>query len=271
MKILITGAGGFLGQYLTRELVEHDVYAFARQQLNLADASLVQQHFAFSKYDAVIHCGAAGRNTPMTEDWNIVSNNLASVLNLMTNRSSFGQLINIGTGAEFDVSGPIDQVDETEIFNRNPQQSYGLSKNIIARYLSEQPNCFTLRLFGCFDSSEDNRRLLKKFHEVVGSGNRFNIHDRDFDMIGAQDFTTIVRAVLNNKVAHRNINCVYAKKYRLSEILSVYCDKHGLDPSLINIEGQGLNYTGNGSILSRYNLDLKGLEQSLANYEIKNQ
>ena len=272
MKILITGAGGFLGQYLARELEQdYTVHAFTRQQLNLADATAVQQHFAFSKYDAVIHCGAAGRNTPMVEDWNIVSNNLASVLNLMTNHSSFGQLINIGTGAEFDVSESIDRVNETEIFNRNPRQSYGLSKNIIARYLTEQPKCFTLRLFGCFDSSEDDRRLLKKFHDVVGSGNQFNIQDREFDMISARDFTTIVRAVLNNKVEHRNINCVYPKKYRLSEILSVYCDKHGLNSNLINITGQGLNYTGNGNILSRYNLDLEGLEQSLANYEIKNQ
>jgi nucleoside-diphosphate-sugar epimerase len=272
LKILITGAGGFLGQYLAQELADdYEVHAFTRQQLNLADASAVQQHFTFAKYDSVIHCGAAGRNTPMVEDWNIVSNNLASVLNLMTNQKSFGQLINIGTGAEFDVSLPVDCVSEAEIFNRDPRQSYGLSKNIIARYLSEQANCFTLRLFGCFDSQEDDRRLLKKFHSVVSTGARFSIQDRDFDMISARDFTTIVRAVLNKQVTDQNINCVYAKKYRLSEILSVYCDKHGLDSSLIDVSGQGLNYTGNGDTLSKYHLDLEGLEQALANYEIKNQ
>jgi len=268
LKILITGAGGFLGQYLAQALADdYEVHAFTRQQLNLADARSVQEHFVFSQYDSVIHCGAAGRNTPMVEDWNIVSNNLASVLNLMTNRARFGQLINIGTGAEFDVSKPIDNVSETEIFNRSPQQSYGLSKNIIARYLSEQVNCFTLRLFGCFDSQEDDRRLLKKFHSVVSSGAQFTIQDRDFDMISAEDFTTIVRAVLNKQVTDQNINCVYAKKRRLSEILSVYCDKHGLDSSLIDVAGPGLNYTGNSNTLSKYNLNLLGLEQSLANYE----
>lgn len=266
MKILITGAGGFLGQYLARELNDYDVHAFSRQQLNLADANAVQEHFMFAKYDAVIHCGASGRNTPTAEDWNIVSNNLASVLNLMTQKNKFGQLINIGTGAEFDVSQPIENVHETEIYSRSPQHSYGLSKNIIARYLNEQPNCFTLRLFGCFDNSEDNRRLLPKFHSVVAEGNQFDVTDRPFDMISARDFSTIIRAVLNKQVVHRNVNCVYAEKRNLSEILKTYCDTHNLDSSLINVVGSGLSYTGNGDILNKYRLPLLGLEKSLALY-----
>lgn len=267
MKILITGAGGFLGQYLARELAEHDVHALTKQQLNLADVHAVHNHFAQTRYDAVIHCGAAGRNTPTVEDWNISSNNLAATLNLMIHRDKFDTFINIGTGAEFDISLPIDNVREDEIFDRSPKQSYGLSKNIIARYLSEQPNCVTLRLFGCFDSTEDDRRLLKKFHSVVNTGNQFTIQDRPFDMISARDFTTIVRAVLNKQVTDHNVNCVYVQKRRLSEILSVYCDKHRLDSSLINVAGQGLSYTGNGDILSKYNLNLEGLEQALTNYE----
>ena len=113
--------------------------------------------------------------------------------------------------------------------------------------------------------------MLPKFHSVVAAGNRFDVQDRPFDMISARDFATVVRAVLNRKVNHRNINCVYAQKRRLSDILSVYCSKHGLDASLINVTGQGLSYTGNGNILSKYHLNLEGLEQSLANYEIKNQ
>jgi UDP-glucose 4-epimerase len=266
LKILITGAGGFLGQYLAKKFNHYEIHALTRQQLNLADSSAVQQHFAKATYDAVIHCGAAGRNTPAIEDWNIVSNNLSSILNLMTHRDCFGKLINIGTGAEYDVSQDIDNVSETEIFYRNPKHSYGLSKNIISRYLAAQSNCYTLRLFGCFDSSEDDRRLLKKFHSVLNQEQKFDLQDRNFDMISAEDFYTIVNAVLNNTIQHQSINCVYAQKHRLSEILSVYCDKHGLDKSLINVTGQGLSYSGNGSTLDHYKLDLLGLEKSLANY-----
>lgn len=268
MKILITGAGGFLGKYLAQQLIpDHNVVALTKQELDLSNQISVSKHFESAQYDAVIHCAVAGRNTPAIEDWSIVNSNLSSVLNLMTHRQKFEKLINIGSGAEFDITTNIDNIQETEIFNRNPKYSYGLSKNIIARYLYEQPNCFTLRLFGCFGSDEDDRRLLKKFHSVVSTGKHFDLQDRKFDMISVNDFKVIVDSVLNNIVTHQNINCVYAQKYRLSEILSVYCDKHGLNKSLINVTGQGLSYTGNGDILRQYNLPLQGLEQALTNYE----
>ena len=266
MKILITGAGGFLGQRLAQELADHQVVALTRQQLNLADASAVARHFASATYDVVLHCGAAGRNTPAVEDWNIVSNNLASVLNLMIHRHYFGKLINIGTGAEFDITQNIDCAYESEIFNCNPSYSYGLSKNIIARYLKSQQNCYTLRLFGCFDSAEDDRRLLKKFHSVVSTGSKFDVQDRDFDMISVDDFVTIVRAVIDDVIQHHDINCVYEQKHKLSEILKLYCESHDLDSSLINVTGTGLNYTGNGRALSSYQLPLLGLQQSLSIY-----
>lgn len=266
MKILITGAGGFLGGYLAEHL-HYEIVALTRQELDLSDAEATDQFFKSNRFDAVIHCGATGRNTPMTEDWNIVNNNLSSVMNLMKNRKKFGKLINIGSGAEFDVTMSIDCVKETEVFERMPAHSYGKSKNLVTRYLHAQTNCHNLRLFGCFDSSEDSARLLKKMHLAVSQGNKFSIVDRDFDMISARDFTVIIDAVLNGTITEFDVNCVYAKKYRLSEILSVYCDKHGLNKSLIEVTGQGLNYTGNGDILSKYNLNLKGLEQALTNYE----
>lgn len=270
MKILITGAGGFLGSYLSKHL-QHDITALTRQQLDLSDIDATSAHFKHNRYDAVIHCGAAGRNTPTVEDWNIVNNNLSSVMNLVLNRNRFGKLINIGTGAEFDISKPIDCAKESEVFECMPVQSYGKSKNLVTRYLQSQTNCYNLRLFGCFDSSEDSARLLKKMHSVVEQGNKFSILDRDFDMISASDFVIIINAVLDGTITDSDINCVYTKKYRLSEILSVYCDKHGLNKSLIEVIGQGLNYTGNSDTLSKYHLNLLGLEQSLSNYEIKNQ
>lgn len=267
MKILITGAGGWLGRYLTTALApEHDVVAADRQALDVANAAQVAQHFKTVSYDAVVHCAAAGRYTPAVEDWNIVNNNLAGTINLMVHQHSFGRLINIGTGAEFDIAQHIDCVDEDEIFHRNPSQSYGLSKNIIARCLSNYPNFYTLRLFGCFDPGEDSTRLMKKFHSVVAAGQEFKLQDRPFDMISAEDFATVVRSVLAGEIVDNNLNCVYAEKHRLSDILKLYCDSHALDSGLLTVTGQGLCYTGSGDRLSKYDLPLHGLEKSITTY-----
>jgi len=265
LKILITGAGGFLGSYLARHL-PHNITALTRQQLDLADLNAVKNHFDKNVYDVVVHCGAAGRNTPLIEDNAILSSNLASIINLITYRNNFGQLINIGTGAEFDVSRPIDNAHEADIFNCAPTQSYGLSKNFISRYLSTQTGCTTLRLFGCFDNSEEDRRLLKKFHSTISAGNTFSIGDKPFDMISAVDFATIVNAVIDRTITDNNVNCVYKQKYQLSEILKIYCETHNLDASLIRVTGQGNSYTGNGDTLEKYKLPLLGLEQSLLQY-----
>lgn len=265
MKILITGAGGFLGSYLARQL-QYNVTALTRQELDLSDLSAVKDHFNNNRYDVVLHCGAAGRNTPATEDSIILATNLASIINLMTYRDKFDQLINIGTGAEFDISQPIECAKESEVFARVPSHSYGKSKNLISRYLQAQPGCFNLRLFGCFDNSEDDRRLFKKLHSSVAAGNAFNIEDKPFDIISAADFAVIVSAVIDKKIVHRDINCVYAEKHSLSEILKMYCETHQLDSSLVNVTGQGKSYTGSGDILEQYKLPLLGLRESLSRY-----
>lgn len=267
MRILITGAKGFLGSYLSQHL-HYEIVALSRQELDLSDPNAVSLHFQNNKYDAVIHCGAAGRNTPAVQNLDIVNNNLASVINLVANQSSFGKLINIGTGAEFDISLPIEQVSEFEVFNRSPVHSYGLSKNIITRYLHNIPNCYNLRLFGCFDSSEDSARLLKKVHSTVSAGRPFEVMDREFDMISARDFATVIDAVLNGTITDHDINCVYAEKTRLSDILSVYCNMNNLNAGLIKVIGQGLSYSGSGTTLSKYHLPLLGLNQSLEQYKL---
>ena len=269
MNILITGAGGFLGQYLSRELAkDHNVIALTRQELDLSSLTAAHDYFKDTTYDVVVNCAAAGRNTPGIDDQSIVSNNLASIFNLMTYRNHFGKLINIGSGAEFDIDQNIDQVDESEIWNRKPQYSYGQSKNIIARFSADFPKTTTLRLFGCFDPSESEHRLLKRFQSTIANQIPFFLdQDRYFDMVSAKDFVTVIKAVLNNTIQDQDLNVVYDQKYRLSDILMLYSKLHEIDTTYLHVRSVNvLNYTGNGSKLAKYELALDNLEQSLLLY-----
>ena len=271
MNILITGAGGFLGQYLTHNLrQDYAVDALDRNGLDVTDAIAVHNLLRAQWYDAIVHCAAAGRNQARAQDPNVVANNLLGFGNLLANREHFGQLINLGTGAEFDIDQDIYRVQESEIWTRNPQHSYGLSKNCIARMIEGQHGFYNLRIFGCFDSTEDERRPLKRLQSLASQGQQFVIsEDREFDMVSASDFALVVRAALENRLDYNDLNVVYAQKTRLSDILKLYCGTHDIDPGMVVVTGTAKsNYSGDGSRLAYNDLGLQGLELSIKNYGI---
>ena len=268
MKILITGAGGFIGQYLSRYLsADHEIHALTRQQLDLVDHVKLGQCLD-AKFDAVIHCASEGRNSARSRDTKIFYNNLTSWQNLVSYKDRYGLLINLATGAEFDLDSNIDQAKESYIWTGHTDYSYGQSKNLIARMCQLIPNFYNLRLFGCFDSTESETRPIKKCKQLISQSLPFAIAgDRYFDMVSLSDLAMVVSAVLDGQIHDKDLNVVYNEKHKLSEILKIYSRLHSLDPYLVQIDStDSKNYTGDSKILDSYQLPLLGLEQSLANY-----
>jgi len=268
MKILVTGAAGFLGSYISNHLPGHQVHAATRRQLDLTDLDAVTNVLKRNCYDAIINCAAAGREQLRSCEHAIYANNLESFYNLAINDQWYSKLINIGSGAEFDLDQDIDRVDEWEIWNRRPQYSYGQSKNVIARFSVDFPKITTLRLFGCFDPSESENRLLKRFRAAVGNHVPFVLdQDRYFDMVSARDFVRVIETVINGIITDRDLNVVYDRKHRLSDILVLYSKLHKFNTEYLQVRSVNiLNYTGNGDRLSKYNLALDNLEHSLLLY-----
>lgn len=266
---MITGAGGFIGKFLSNYLSrQYNVNAVTRQDLDLCNAAAVDEHFSNANYDVIIHCAVAGRNDLDVVNDKIYVDNTTSWNNLIKHTSRFKKLINVASGAEFDLSTDINEVSEQEIWNRYPLQSYGQSKNHISRQATCIPNFYNLRLFGCFDTSESSARVLKRAHICLIENKPFFIdNDRNFDMVSAADFASVVSATVNNKITDNDLNIVYQQKYKLSEILKLFASLHGYDQALIVPRSSSPNnYTGNGVKLAKYDLPLIGLKQSLKNY-----
>jgi len=269
MRILLTGGTGFIGRYLRHHL-KHDVVAPASKEIDLLDLNSVTEFLKSQQFDAVVHCAVVGRESVYAIDPKIEENNLRMFYNLAVNREHYSKFINIGSGAEFDIDTDICEASEEEIWTRNPKHSYGRSKNAIAKFAQTIPNFYNLRIFGCFDSSESDNRLLKLFAKKCQLNEPLLIpKDRLFDMVSAQDLLTVVEAVLAKQIHDNNLNIVYNKKYHLSEIVKMYAQLHNLDSKLIQVSGHETNsYTGNGNRLNQYQLPLLGLEQSLKIYNI---
>lgn len=269
MKILITGAGGFVGNYLSKYFGDHEVTSVKSHELDLADPTAVSAYFQSHKFDAVVNCAAKGRYHAMSQDQDILATNLKIFANLSANRDSFHRLVNIGSGAEFGLTRNIDQALESEIFNHMPPESYGLSKNLITRAIHQIDHFHNVRLFGCFDASEPSGRLISGFLQQYQESGQFTVtNDRYADYVCLQDLALLIDCVLHERVLDKDINMVYPEKLKLSEILKLYCRVHDLDASGIAIKSESDNhYTGHVQTLSKYQINFLGWEKGLAEYK----
>ena len=249
-KILILGAGGFIGSYIAPRLTKNNiVMSITKPGIDVTDATAVRNILELSQPDFVINCLTFGGNENVnSNDPSIVAKNLAMYYNFKSNSDLFGRYINIGSGVEQDFSN---------------NSAYAFSKRMIYRDLD--PNKFTnLKLYGCFGSHEKDSRLLKRF--LASDGPFVLNNDRKFDYIYISDFYKIIEYVINNH-HYKNIDCVYRKKRTLSEFLRLFCDINNIDKEIVVESTSDNPYIGDSTTLdSLTDLDLYGIMYGMKEY-----
>ena len=134
MKILITGANGFIGRNLATSLEsEHEVTKLTHQMVDLADREAVNEFFKGKSFDVVLHCAMVGGRRYITDGPEVLYKNLAMFYNLLAHQDRFGKLINFGSGAELDRHNNINK--DSYFKDAYPLDHYGMAKNIICRFI----------------------------------------------------------------------------------------------------------------------------------------
>ena len=269
MKILLTGSTGFLGSYLKSSLCNnHEVFSPTHSELDLSDPIEVEAYLKQEYFDVVIHSAVAGREQVQSQNHSIVDQNLQMFFNLYSNKTHYNRFITFGSGAEFGLDRNIENFTEDQLLSCFPKESYGFSKNIIARTILNTDNFYNLRLFSCFHETESDKRLLKKFIKSVEADKPFYIDkDRYVDFIGLHDVALVVDAVLANEITECDLNVVYANKFKVSDLLIRYCELHNINTNYVQVSGNSnINYTGDGSRIDLYGIKLTGLDAALKSY-----
>ena len=266
MKILITGARGFVGSFIARHLAEkHTLLTPTRQELDLTNLEQVEDWFSNNEVDVVVHCALSGREVLSSTEPQYLSDGLLMFRNLWLQKPRYKRFVHLGTAYEFDLTKNNNNVLEHEFVHHIPRTSYGYAKNIAARIIRDTPGFYNLKLFGVFHETESSNRFfqrVKQQDEVIIN------NDIYLDYIYLPDILPMLERMVEGHSQHSDVNMVYPHKYRLSEMAEILCNNLGLPLTKIKIKNSaGNNLTGDSVVLSSYNFKLVGLEQGLRNYK----
>lgn len=265
MKILITGARGFLGRefknYFSKE---HEVLAYSRDELDVAEADEVYDFFENNEVDVILHAAFVGGKRTNEDNFFQFCQNIQAFKNLMTFKENKHLLFCFGSGASYDRSTIVRNVEEELVNFSEPQDFYGKAKNMISRFIDNHPytNTYDFRLFGCFGKLEESTRFIKNALTCVKKEMPITVHkNKIMDFFYVKDLCKVIDYYMHNhsKNLPRTLNMCYEEKHSLLDIASMVKEQHP-----VNVVNPGVEYyTGNGNRLSKLPLDLIGLENGL--------
>lgn len=246
MKILITGANGYIGKSLYNALKDkHNVTTITRNKCDLTNSFSVNSYFSDKWFDVVIHCAVKGGSRLYQDDWGVLDTNLSIYYNLYSNKDKFKKLIHFGSGAEI-------------YDNKNP---YGYSKDIIRKSILNNDNFYNLRIFGVFDENELDTRFIKGNIKRYINKELMIIHQNKLmDFIYMPDLVKIVEYYINND-GSKEVDCIYNKSLTLEKITRIIntLEEYKVDVELIN-KGADRPYIGEFQDLG---IKFIGLEQGI--------
>jgi nucleoside-diphosphate-sugar epimerase len=261
-KILITGANGYIGSTLSKELKVYSITELTRQVVDLTDAEAVSKWFEGKFFDVIIHCATVGGSRLEQDESGVVHQNLSMFYNLLGNKKHYRKLISIGSGAEFDRRTKI-----TPLWSENkyPTDPYGLSKSIIHKLIEQTDQFYNLRVYAVFDENELPTRFIKNNITQYIQNKPIEIHqDRALDFFYMKDFVEVVKYYIESKNPPKVLDCSYKQKYYLKDIADLINKLDNYKVGIIfNKEGFDLPYYGDSMPLEVLKIKLIGLEKAI--------
>ena len=179
MRILITGANGFVGYYLTKRLQNagHVVIAAGRQQLDFTDPFSVHDIFTHHQPEVIIHAGAMSKPDDCELDpWKAYLVNVEGTVHLLTNAEEFKSFF-IFLSTDFVFNGNEGMYDENAL--RDPINVYGKTKmeaeDAVMEYANPWAIVRTVMVYGNPVSGRGN--LLTVVKEKLEKGEEYSFFD----------------------------------------------------------------------------------------------
>jgi GDP-L-fucose synthase len=248
VKVLVTGARGFLGRNLAESLCQHYcVCTPSRAELNLLDAEAVRGYLEFHRFDVVVHAATVRANRRIGAPPGMMQDNCRMFFNLARKSEAFGKLLFLSSGAVYDRRGPVARISETFFDTRVPADPYGFSKYICAQHIAQSDNLYELRLFGVFGPHEDwqIRFLSNACCRAMWDLPVALKQNARFDYLDVADLAKLLRWFIDGQPHYRAYNVCTGRAVDLAALgRKVVCASGKKIDLLVREPGLGQEYSG---------------------------
>jgi len=261
-KILLTGGSGFVGKNILESYLAHkyEIAAPSRAQLDLSNEKSVETYFRDKNFDTIIHSAAKPGHRNAKDVSKIYCTNTKIFYNLINHHEKFEKLINIGSGAIYDMRNYKPKMKENYFGINIPEDEHGFCKYKLGKFIQKSDSIVDLRIFGIFGKYEDyairfiSNAICKTLFDMPITIKQ----NRKFDYICIDDLMPVLEFFIENHVKYKSYNVTPDESIELFEIAQKILRVSGKNlPVLIKDEGLGLEYSGDNSLLKSEFKDIK--------------
>lgn len=271
-KVLLTGGSGFIGKNITESCLskKYQIYAPNRTELDLSSDESVHNFFQKNKenFDIVIHSACKPGHRNASDVGGLFYTNSRMFFNLAKYSDSFGKIINIGSGAIYDMQHYQPKMVEEYFGQSIPADEHGFCKYVIGKYIENSTKIIDLRVFGIFGKYEDyairfiSNAICKAIHDLPITIRQ----NRKFDYIDIDDLMPILEFFIETETQHNSYNITPDSSIELLKIAKIVNEISQKNlPITVALEGFGSEYSGDNSRLKKEmkNFEFKKIEDSI--------
>jgi UDP-glucose 4-epimerase len=259
--ILLTGGTGFIGKNILESYLnnKYKIFAPKRAELDCSDDESVRQYFVHRSFDVVIHAAIKPGHRNAADATGLLYTNSRMMMNLLRHQGHWGKLLNMGSGAIYDMRHYQPKMKESYFGTYMPADEHGYTKYLFGKLLPGLTGVYDFRIFGVFGKHEDyairfiSNVICKVLLDLPVTMNQ----NRKFDYLYVNDLMRVLEHFIEHDPHEKAFNITPEKSMELLEIANIIKQVSGKDIEiLVAKEGYGVEYSGDNSLLKSEIKDL---------------